>query len=199
MAHRTNSDNDQRLLSAIAGESQREGSELIDRLASVTDKNRTRARSVGRWCFFCGGEFELQKCGCGFPVALECGGDRACSFCASAHRTLATLLRKLFSAKIVDRSSSVRARLLNNLFSAADEVFERSGLPDEGAPFETSLKFHIAQADAFDQSPGEFRDAVLGAFRRSKFTQYRELAAELEKSTATDFISRIARYSWCVF
>jgi hypothetical protein len=198
MAHRTYSDNDQRFLSALAGETQAEGGEMIDRLATVTEQRRiTRARETGPWCWYCGGEFELQKCGCGLPIALECGGKRVCSFCASAHKTLATHLRKLFSARVVDRSSSVRARLFNNLFSAADEVFERSGLPDRGAPFENSLKFHIAQACPFDQSPGEFRDIILGAFRASRFTQYRELAEELDKSAGNDLINRMARYFSC--
>jgi hypothetical protein len=197
MAHRTQFGNDQQLLNAIAGEPQGERCQMIDRLASITDKNRTRARSAGPWCYFCGLEFELQKCGCGFPVALECGGNRVCSFCASAHRTLATHLRKMFSAKVVDRSSSVRARLFNNLFSAADEVFERSGLPDRGAPFENSLKFCVAQGDPFDDSPAEFRDTILNAFRRSKFIEYRELAGALEKSAGNDLISRLARYASC--
>src|SRR6202007_1399381 len=115
---------------------------LLLAIAGDVQAKSARVFKVGNWCWFCGTEDTLSKCNCGMPESLQCLGQRVCSDCAAAHRTIAGHLRKMFVAPRVDRVSSIRAKLHGQIFSAAEELSEAAG-----TPLEQSLHHFLAQAD----------------------------------------------------
>jgi hypothetical protein len=95
----------------------------------------------------------------------------------------------MFAAPIVDRSSSVRAKLFSQLHGAADELAEKRGEPMEG-----SLHFYLAQACPFDDEKPEFKGKIFHAFERSKFADFQGLAKELARETDEELKLKIARW-----
>ena len=99
----------------------------------------------------------------------------------------------MFKAPIVDRSSSVRAKLFSQLHGAADELAEKNGVPLEG-----SLHLHLADACPFDDERGEFKGKVLHAFELSKFADFQGLAKELARETDEELKLKVARWFSCI-
>jgi hypothetical protein len=99
----------------------------------------------------------------------------------------------MFQAPIVDRSSSVRAKLYSQLHGAADELAEKRGEPMEG-----SLHFYLAQGCPFDDERGEFKGKILHAFERSQFTDFQGLAKELARETDEELKLKVARWFSCI-
>src|SRR5580704_10944785 len=149
---------------------------LLLALAGDIRQRESRIRKSGSWCFFCAGEDSLARCGCSMPESLGCHGQRVCSACAIAHRTIAGHLRKMFAAPRVDRVSSVRAKLHSQLFGAAEELSSAAG-----TPLEKSLHHFLAQGDPYEDEKPHFKGTVLDAFQRSKFSDFRGLSKELER------------------
>jgi hypothetical protein len=166
---------------------------LLLALSGDIELRQSRIRKAGSWCFFCADDHSLARCGCSMPESLGCLGQRVCSDCAAAHRTIAGHLRRMFKAPIVDRSSSVRAKLYSQLHGAADELAEKRGVPMEG-----SLHFHLAQACPFDDDRGEFKGKILHAFERSKFSDFQGLAKELARETDEELKLKVARWFSCI-
>jgi hypothetical protein len=166
---------------------------LLLALAGDIRQRESKIRKSGSWCFFCADDHSLARCGCSMPESLGCHGQRVCSDCANAHRAIAGHLRRMFKAPIVDRSSSVRAKLYSQLHGAADELAEKRGEPMEG-----SLHFHLAQACPFDDDRGEFKGKILHAFERSKFTDFQGLAKELARETDEELKLKVARWFSCI-
>lgn len=163
----------------------------------VTDAETcaARVRKAGPWCFFCGDDRSLMRCGCGMPETFGCADQRVCSACSVAHRAIGSHIKTMLQAKRTDRVSSIRARMYNQLFGAAEAVDEAAG-----TPLEQSLHCQIAQTDPYDDENREFRGTILGAFRLARFTDFQGLAKELEKETNADLQYRMARYfSSCAF
>jgi hypothetical protein len=136
---------------------------------------QSRARTVGHWCFFCGADGPAGKCGCVLPETMGCLGKRVCKQCAEAHGTIARHLQRMFDAKIVNRVSSIRARLYEQLHEAA-EVWEEAN----GIAFEQSLHLQIASADPYEDSKGHFKAKIARAFVVANFKNYPELARGLK-------------------
>jgi hypothetical protein len=166
---------------------------LLLALAGDIRQRESKIRKSGSWCFFCADDHSLARCGCSMPESLGCHGQRVCSDCANAHRALVGHLRRMFKAPIVDRSSSVRAKLFSQLHGAADELAEKNGVPLEG-----SLHLHLAQACPFDDERGEFKGKILHAFERSKFTDFQGLAKELARETDEELKLKVARWFSCI-
>ena len=166
---------------------------LLLALSGDIELRQSRIRKAGSWCFFCAEDHSLARCGCPMPESLGCHGQRVCSDCANAHRAIAGHLRRMFKAPIVDRSSSVRAKLYSQLHGAADELAEQKGEPMEG-----SLHFHLAQACPFDDEKPEFKGKILGAFERSKFADFQGLARELARETDQELKLKIAKWFSCI-
>jgi hypothetical protein len=166
---------------------------LLLALAGDIRQRESKIRKSGSWCFFCADDHSLARCGCSMPESLGCHGQRVCSDCANAHRAIAGHLRRMFKAPIVDRSSSVRAKLYSQLHGAADELAEKRGEPMEG-----SLHFHLAQACPFDDERGEFKGKILHAFERSKFSDFQGLAKELARETDEELKLKVARWFSCI-
>jgi hypothetical protein len=161
-------------------------------LLALTGEAETRAarvRKVGNWCWLCGTQDTLSKCGCPMPESLQCLGQRVCKDCSAAHRAIADHLKRLFAAPRVDRSSSVRGKLFSQLHGAADELNEQNPVP-----LEQSLHFHLAQADPFEDEKPAFKGMIAAAFERSKFSDFQGLARELEKEADMELKYRMARY-----
>ncbi len=59
------------------------------------------------------------------PESLGCNGQRVCADCAKTHRAIAGHLKQMFAAPPVDRVSSVRAKLFNQIFGAAEELADK--------------------------------------------------------------------------
>ena len=99
----------------------------------------------------------------------------------------------MFAAPIVDRSSSVRAKLFSQLHGAADELDEKNGVPMEG-----SLHLHLAEACPFDDERGEFKGKILHAFEQSNFADYQGLAKELARETDDELKLKVAKWFSCI-
>jgi hypothetical protein len=177
MDHKKDVENAGRLLVALAGDiSQRE----------------SRIRRSGNWCVFCGSTESLVSCGCGLPESLQCIGQRLCPDCRSAHRAIAAHLKRMFAAKVVDRVSSIRAKLFNQIFGAADELERNSTLP-----LERTLHCAIAQADPYEDEPREFRATIQGAFRQAQFSDFQGLAKQLAREVDSELANKVARWLSC--
>jgi|ERR1700722_6412725 len=166
---------------------------LLLALSGDVELRQSRIRKAGSWCFFCADEHSLARCGCPMPESLGCLGQRVCSDCATAHRAIAGHLKRMFAAPIVDRSSSVRAKLFSQLHGAANELADKKGEPMEG-----SLHFHLAQACPFDDEKPEFKGKILHAFERSKFGDFQGLAKELARETDEELKLKVARWFSCI-
>jgi hypothetical protein len=166
---------------------------LLLAIAGDVQTRAARVFKVGNWCWLCGTEDALSKCNCGMPESLQCHSQRVCAGCAGAHRTVAAHLRKMFSARRVERVTSIRAKLHSQLFNAADELEENSPLP-----LERTLHCALAQADPYDQTPAEFKGTVLDSFRRSQFSDFAGLARELEREVDTELKLKVARWFSCI-
>jgi hypothetical protein len=166
---------------------------LLLALSGEIQLRQSRVLRQGPWCFFCGDDQALASCACGLSESLRCGGHRLCVGCRSAHRTIATHLKKMFAARVVDRSSSIRAKLFGQLHSAADELDEKNGVAIEG-----SLHLHLAEACPFDDERGEFKGKILHAFERSKFTDFQGLAKELARETDEELKLKVAKWFSCI-
>jgi hypothetical protein len=178
MDHKTEVKNAETLLLALAGD---------------VSLRQSRIRKAGSWCFFCADDDSLARCGCPMPESLGCHGQRVCSDCATAHRAIAAHLKRMFAAPIVDRSSSVRAKLFSQLHGAADELAEKKGEPMEG-----SLHFHLAQACPFDDEKPEFKGKIIASFERSKFADFQGLAKELARESDAELKLKIAKWFSCI-
>jgi hypothetical protein len=110
------------------------------------------------------------------PESLGRNGQRVCADCATAHRAIAGHLKQMFAAPPVDRVSSVRAKLFNQIFGAAEELADKDGTPPEQSPHH-----FIAQADPYEDEKPHFKGTILDAFNRAKFSDFVGLAKELER------------------
>lgn len=101
----------------------------------------------------------------------------------------------MFAARIVDRVSSIRGKLFGQLIGAAEALAEANGTDPES---EGGLKLLLSQACAFDDSRSEFRNTILTAFRRLKFSDFVGLAKELEREKDQELTLKLARWFSCV-
>jgi hypothetical protein len=166
---------------------------LLSALVGDVQLRESRIRKSGSWCFYCADEQSLARCGCSMPESLGCNGQRVCADCAKAHRAIAAHLRQMFVAPIVDRVSSVRAKLFNQTFGAAEELADKAG-----TPLEQSLHHFIAQADPYEDEKPHFKGTILDAFRRAKFSDFVGLAKELAREKDQELTLKIARWFSCV-
>jgi hypothetical protein len=156
-------------------------------------KSMARARTEGHWCYFCGDDGRAGKCGCSLPETMGCLGKRVCPDCAGAHGTIARHLERMFDAKIVNRVSSVRARLFEQLHEAAELLEEANG-----TPFERSLHLHVAAADPYDDSKAAFKAKIARAFSLANFKSYPELARGLKAQYLEEANFALVRLLSCV-
>jgi hypothetical protein len=77
------------------------------------------------------------------PESLGRNGQRVCADCATAHRAIAGHLKQMFAAPPVDRVSSVRAKLFNQIFGAAEELADKDGTPPEQSPHHAHNSVHL--------------------------------------------------------
>ena len=162
-------------------------------LLGYVQLKQSRVRKAGSWCFFCGDDQSLARCGCPMPESLGCNGQRVCSDCAKAHRAIAGHLKQMFAAPRVDRVSSVRAKLFNQIFGAAEELAEKAG-----TPLEQSLHHFIAQADPYEDGKPHFKGTILDAFNRADFSDFVGLAKELDREKDSELALKLARWFSCV-
>jgi hypothetical protein len=161
-------------------------------------------RRPGDHCYFCGdgAGAALAACHCGLSESLECGGQKLCADCRSAHRTVASHLKEMFSAKISDRSSSIRLKKYYQLHTAGEVCDEQNPHVERAAPrdqIERSLASAIAQVHPTDDEHREFKAGILGAFAALKFNDYQGLAKALQAEKDAELKYRLARYfSSCV-
>jgi hypothetical protein len=154
-----------------------------------------RRGTLGPWCFYCGEIGEIGMCGCAFGETFRCcaSGVLICAPCAQAHRAVAEHLREMFSAKITQRSNSVRAKMERTLYRAARAVCNPSD-SDEYDPCSTrDLVFFLGQPDPFCDSHEEFEAKTLRAFRRSRFLDFLKLAAEIAREQDAEIFRAAAR------
>jgi hypothetical protein len=177
MNHKTEVENASNLLLALAGD---------------ISLRESRIRKSGSWCYFCASTESLVTCGCGLPESLQCIGLRLCPDCRSAHRTIAAHLKRMFAAKVVDRVSSIRAKLFGQILGAADELEENSALP-----LERTLHCAIAQADPYEDEPREFRATIQGAFRQARFSDFQGLAKQLAREVDSELANKVAHWLSC--
>jgi hypothetical protein len=169
--------------------------DFLSALVGTIQLQQSRALREGPWCFFCGYDQAIATCACSLSESLQCVGHRLCWDCRSAHRFISAHIKKMFAARVVDRVSSIRAKLFNQLHSAAETLDEASG-----KPFEKQLHFALGQADPYDCERAEFRQAILAAFGSAKFTAWQQFAKELENEQDQELKMRLARYfSSCAF
>jgi hypothetical protein len=166
---------------------------LLLALAGDIRQRESKIRKSGSWCYFCADEDSLARCGCQAPESLGCLNQRVCRVCSAAHRAIAAHLKRMFAAPIVDRSTSVRAKLFSQLHGAAEELSYKNGEPMEG-----SLHFHLAQACPFDDEKPEFKGKIIASFERSKFSDFQGLAKELARETDQELKLKIARWFSCI-
>jgi hypothetical protein len=166
--------------------------DLLTAIAGEAEILQSRVRRSGPWCYFCGSTESLVTCGCGLPESLQCIGHRLCPDCRAAHRAIAAHLRRMFAAKVVDRVSSIRAKLFNQLFGAADELEQNSTLP-----LERTLHCALAQGDPYEDEPREFRATIQGAFRQAQFSDFQGLAKQLACEINSDLANKVARWFSC--
>jgi hypothetical protein len=166
---------------------------LLSALAGDIELRESRIGKSGSWCFFCADQHSLARCGCAMPESLGCNSQRVCADCAKSHRTIADHLKKMFSAARVDRVSSVRAKLFNQIFGAAEELADKAG-----TPLEQSLHHFIAQACPYDDEKAHFKGKILDAFKRAKFSDFVGLAKELDREKDSELALKLARWFSCV-
>lgn len=166
-------------------------SELLIAMADEAGRREARVRRSGEWCYFCGATDNFARCGCALPESLACINQRVCRECRDAHRIIADHLRKMFSARIVNRVSSIREKLFYQLCGAAESLAEKHGMNPEA---ENGLKFLLCQACAFDQTKIEFRSTITDAFHRSRFADFQGLARELEREQGVELRSLMCKW-----
>ncbi len=142
------------------------------------------------WCYYCGHSgTPLNVCDCGFGEAFGCGsaGRKICAACSEAHHDIASHVQSMLTARRVNRVSSIRGKLYRELHRAALEI----GGEDPTNPRE--LRFHLAQADAYDDEPDIFRARILRAFGRARFLNFQALAEQLKKQSDESLIRALVR------
>jgi hypothetical protein len=152
-----------------------------------------RIGKPGSWCVECGTletDSPAVRCGCPFPDSFRCSNRKVCGHCAMARERVARHLDAMFAAKSTVRADSTRLRFFDMLREAACERDFEGIFPKELLPPADRLKFELAQADPFGERE-RFREAVLRAFRKSKFADFRNLAAKLD-SQKDDWTLRAA-------
>jgi hypothetical protein len=166
--------------------------DLLLALVGEIDQRQWRIRKAGSWCFYCAADHSLTRCGCPMPESLGCLGQSVCSDCATAHHAIAGHLKQMFAAPRVDRVSSVRAKLFNQIFGAAEELADKAG-----TPLEQSLHHFIAQADPYEDEKQHFKGTILDAFNRSQFSDFVGLAKELSREKDDELALKLARWFSC--
>jgi hypothetical protein len=171
----------ERLYALPSGEKVMENDSSINRLAAavLNDMERAAAQAgkEGFHCFFCGFDMPTSTCRCPHPESFRCAGKRVCAGCEKAMVSIANHITQVCRQKPARRVTSIRQRMYFELMRAARSV----GNAEIHEP--TELHFCLAQADPWDHEPKDFRANLLGAFARSGFTRFQELADALEKES----------------
>lgn len=167
---------------------------LLLALSGDIQLRESRMLRQGPWCFFCGDDQSLANCACGLSESLQCGGRRLCVDCRSAHCTIAAHLKKMFAARVVDRVSSIRAKLFNQLHNAAETLDEAGS-----KPFEKQLHFALGQGDPYDSEKAEFRQVILASFGTVRFRAWQQLAKQLAHELDSELANKVARWLSCAF
>lgn len=155
----------------------------LESLILLQKKWDARIRRAGMWCFYCGRSHEdglkLFRCSCGFGESFGCGteGRYTCEEDRTAHGVIAKHVREMLDAPRCLRSNSKRSKLYGILRRAASDTF------GVHSPFNLAL----TEADTLYDSASEFRQHVLDAFRASRFVQFKELAAGIQRTMEEDF------------
>ena len=160
---------------------------LASRAIVEAEQAEKLAGKDGFHCYFCGYYLPTSTCGCAHTEHFRCAGKRVCANCEQAMKYVANHLAAMFSAKRVNRITSIRERLASQLRQAAREV----GNEDVIAP--TELHFCLAQADATDDEYDEFRSRILRSFGRCKFLRFQALAEKLKEISEDAMIRAIVR------
>jgi hypothetical protein len=153
--------------------------------------NLARRGTPGTHCHYCGTDIALI-CGCEFATAFGCGlaGRYVCNECHTAHLKIGKHLREMFAAPRVMRSNCRKFLYERELYRAARSL---EGGEDYEPGVSKGLTFHLSQASAEDQEPGDFRQAILEAFRASKFLDFQGLAAALAVEKDRTLLRAITR------
>lgn len=129
-------------------------------------------------CFSCGHHSEaLGPCACDYPREFGCVGLRSlCPQCRSAHKEVARFLTAMFKEKVVSyRVDARRARAYRFLRDALETVAEKYSDPRA-----SRLRSLLGQsADPREDEPGDFQRAVLDAFSRAKFLDFKSLSKQI--------------------
>jgi hypothetical protein len=156
---------------------------LITEVIAEDEQAAARTGTKGSFCYFCGYKAPLRSCDCQFPESFGCGsGKEVCSDCRNAHVAIGRHLQEMFTAKRVDRVSSIRNRMFRELRMAAEGV--RRG---------QQLRFALAQRDPCYDEPEAFRHNTLRSFHRARFLDFVGLAKRLGKEKERAIYSTIIR------
>jgi hypothetical protein len=168
-----------------------ENNSSINRLAAavLNDMERAAARvgTDGPWCYFCGADGPTKACACDHPENFGCHRKRVCSGCESAMEAVARHIKAICREKRVNRVSSVRQKFYFQLTRAA----RCAGNGELHEPSE--LHFCLSAADPLDDEPDDFRMKLLGAFVRSGFLRFQQLANELARETDAALFRSVIR------
>lgn len=175
--------------------------QIVDRtLAEFTRKavqdsvqNGFRRGKSGLHCYFCGEvACGITRCDCGFNESFGCGisGRYICDQCKAAHMRIARHLRAMFDAPKIMRCNCRKFLFERELYRAARSL---EGGEDYEPGVSRGLTFHLAQACAEDQSPAEFRQAILSAFRRSRFLDWKQLDRALQREKDATLLRSLTR------
>lgn len=175
--------------------------QIVDRkLAEFTRKavedsvqDGFRRGKVGRWCFYCGDPANgLRLCRCGYGESFLCAlpGRLICDACQLAHERIARHLRTMFDAPKIMRCNCRKFLFERELYRAARSL---EGGEDYEPGVSRGLTFHLAQACAEDQEPAEFRQAILDAFRRSRFLDWKQLDRALRREKDATLLRSLTR------
>jgi hypothetical protein len=148
---------------------------FVEEVIAEGQRALARAGTDGGWCYFCGSVAPVGFCDCDFTESFGCGvsGRRICVPCRNAHLAIGRHLKEMFSAKRINRVSSIRNRRYRQFRTAADGL-DRGG----------KLRFALAQRDPLDDEPEIFRMNTLRSFQRARFLDFAGLARQLEDQKA---------------
>lgn len=167
-----------------------ETKKLVELVVAETAAALSRAGTDGVWCFGCGtSRVSLDRCACNFGESFGCTGKLFCGDCRAARRAVASHIEKVLAAKVVNRVSSIRLRLLRELRGAARSIEGE----DSDAGDSRLLSFWLANADEFSDDGDGFRAGVLRAFQRTKFLDFAGLAKALRQQEDESLIRSLIR------
>jgi|ERR1700683_369021 len=148
-------------------------------------------------CFYCGSDSGLVlRCDCGFGESFRCSdvGIRICKTCASAHCTVASVIREMLKHPRVNRVSSRRFQNWRILSEAAESIDEKA-VEDGRVDLADTLYCALCGTEdvPWEASTAELRRVLFKSFRRVRFTRFQELAAAIERGKQDHLMRSAAR------